>query len=129
MLPPPRQELDPGGTTNNQGGLFVQITSTSETKIGDVNAIVMERWLQNNFSGYSDCKRSHDGDLVLLTKTKQQAETGISKTEIQIGPEKRIPVSIKKMNNLNTCKVGLFMNPTFLEKLMHTVLFLKIRCI
>jgi hypothetical protein len=108
MKPLPRPGRDSGGTADNPGGLYVQITSNSETKIGDVNAIVMERWLQDNFSGYSDCRRSRDGNLVLLTKTKQQAEISTSITEIQTGPEKRIPVSVKLMANLNTCKGTIF---------------------
>lgn len=104
MVSKPQSGRDPGGG----GGMYVQISTTSNTKISDINAIIIERWLQENFCGYSDCRRSRDGSLILLTRTKKQADVGVFIKEIQVGPENRIPVIIKKVDNLNTCKGTIF---------------------
>jgi hypothetical protein len=85
-------------------GLFVKIKSAGTSKISDINLIVMDKWLEQNAEGYKDCRRTREGDLVLLTKNKTQAERLCKQKIIWTGPEGTLAIEIELMKSLNTSK-------------------------
>jgi hypothetical protein len=68
------------------------------------NLIVIEKWLEQNARGYQECRNTKDGDLVLLTKDKNQAEKLCKIVLMQTGPERFIDIKIELMENLNNSK-------------------------
>jgi hypothetical protein len=63
----------------------VKIESGCARKVSEVNLIAMEKWLDQIVEGYRECRRMREGDLVLLTRTKAQAERMCNRTRDENG--------------------------------------------
>jgi len=89
-------------------GKFIRIKSITEGELEQINPIVMEKWLNQHVSQHSDCRRTRDGDLVLLSKDENQTNRFLKMSQIQTEPNKFIELKIELIDSMNRSKGTIF---------------------
>jgi hypothetical protein len=89
-------------------GKFVRIKSCIDGELEKINPIVMEKWLENNVPDFSNCRRTKDGELILLTKNEKQTEKFLKMTRIQTEPNKFVDLKIELIDSMNRSKGTVF---------------------
>jgi hypothetical protein len=89
-------------------GKFVRIKSIVEGDLEKINPIVMEKWLNQNVSNYSDCRRTRDGELIILSNDDKQTERFLKMNRIQTEPTKFVELKIELIDSMNRSKGTIF---------------------
>jgi hypothetical protein len=89
-------------------GKFVRIKSYKEGELEKINPIVMERWLKQHVPGHSDCRRTRDGELILLSNDDKQTERFVKVNRIQTEPSKFVELKIELIDSMNRSKGTIF---------------------
>jgi hypothetical protein len=89
-------------------GKFVRIKSIIDGELEKINPIVMDKWLKQVVPNHSDCRRTREGELILLSNVDRQTTRFVKMNRIQTEPNKHVELKIELIDSMNRSKGTIF---------------------